>query len=148
MYLYPSQCYRSIFSWIVPRIEIVYNKILYDENISRERIDLVDELNRFIEKKKKEKKKRKERDTSKKTTRGSHPSMKLFGNADRSPSNIYCIQTVPGCLQSTAMLNRHRPFSVGSCNVACRKRDTRVHDQILPSSPLPHPSPLTRVITS
>lgn len=60
----PDQCYRSIFSWIVPRIEIVYNKILYDENISRERIDLVDELNRFIEKK--EKKKRKECDTSKK----------------------------------------------------------------------------------
>lgn len=55
MYLYPSQCYRSIFSWIVPRIEIVYNKILYDENISRERIDLVEELNRFIEKKKKKK---------------------------------------------------------------------------------------------
>lgn len=51
----PDQCYRSIFSWIVPRIEIVYNKILYDENISRERIDLVDELNRFIEKRKKKK---------------------------------------------------------------------------------------------
>lgn len=50
------------------------------------------------------------------------------------PSNIYCVQTVPGCLQSTAMLNRHRPFSLGSRNAACRKRDTRVHDRILPLS--------------
>lgn len=50
------------------------------------------------------------------------------------PRQIFiAIQTVPGCLQSTATLIRHRSFSVGSRNAACRKRDTRVHNQILSS---------------